>query len=1548
MLNLGLQLKGHDMDSRRIRNFACAAIAALTLLSINIQTQGYWPPPLQDVEVWTDWDGGQETVHYRVYDPEQIQWVEQTQGPFDSVNDLYVEEGVVLWQSYAGGAAGAHYAVYDPAAGGWRHQDHVSAGSVHDLQINFGTVGWWETGNGQAWANCAVYNPRIGLWQHHQATPIAGPGVYHFCIYDGIVVWDTITDGIASMHYAIYDPNAGGWHHENLQSTGSILDISVDSGIIAWRETGNGLAWANYVIYEPRDASWRHQRIGPFEGPDVHNLQTREGVVAWWVYDSQLSVHGAVYEPRESGPSRWRHYSVDVEGVSLSYLNIVEATIFWPMGRYESMLGYDAGARQWHSAPTVPLAYVTATPLIAVAPFDTTFWSLSIGHSSWDFNDHVWAGSRNVWRAWNQTGKYDAALKAWAGSAEAVSWTTITALPDDDHGAISGFVAIPDNDGGTPCRKAMIKVYNCDFQELGQTHTVHDGTYMIGVNAGSCYYVDAWGPPETRYIQQTYIALPGNIYTRDNRERATPVSVSNGEIVPDIDFDLTLGGRIQGVITDPEGAPVINTSVRAYDHDGAHMQGFWTGSDGLYSLTLEPGQYYVDVMADINPIPCNLAPVTYDGQPGSFNWRRCDDGTFSQLTSIEIQAGMDVQNVNLIMIAAGSISGTVVDTDGLTPLPDVRVELFTENLCWITETWTNVNGEYLICNLVPGQYLAHAWIPRHDGLCLQPVTYDGWLGSLWQGNVWEQATRIDVLENTETSGVDFRLPDGGAITGFVTEQDGFTPIADATVNLFGLEGDYVSSTQTDELGSYSICLPVGDYLLDAWGPWELRFTQQTYDALTGNLGTRDNYENAQSVAVTLGNVTGGIDFELELGGRIEGLVTDTIGIPMENLLTRAFDADGWHIETTGVDPNGLYHLTPAEGVYYIELQGNGDTNYCYVAPAAYEGQPGRFDQYFCNDETLSQLTPVAVASGIDATGIDFETAEAGGISGAVTDTNDPAVPVPDALVIVYDELGCWVGDAWTDGDGLYDICWLPPGEYVVEANPVNDDVLQDQVYDGLPGGISVGDNFANADRVTVLPGATTPDIDFALTPELTFELSLVDPPTPGCWATGDLVTIAWTTNVTEAATVSLTLSQSGVPICPIYDGVVGDAAAVWRIPAYLASGSYEIIGVLLTSSGNLQAQTELFCVDGPALTITSPDGGEEWYVGEEHTITWDSTETEGYIAAYLFMDGLQYTDAPIGYAPVSDGALDWTVCDHFMDGSQYAIGVYWLEGCLPAGDLSDAPFTLTGSAGPLTLELTAPNGGEAFQAGTTELIAWNWNGEDPSAMVDIYVNGNEMMWHFIGRAPLMSQSFDWAICDSIGDSDDYTVALAATVCGKVQADFSDDFFSISESMETPPPPPGMTVTNPTGGEHWQAGLMRSITWTGTDPDGPVTLLLYAFLQGTPISINQLGVVPMADEAFDWEVAPGEYNAHDVSYQIFFAYGCGNQRQYIGSGSFNIPACFGDMTGDNEVNLPDLAHLLGSYGQTSGMEYHNGDLDGDGDIDLGDLAWLLGLYGTSCN
>lgn len=58
-------------------------------------------------------------------------------------------------------------------------------------------------------------------------------------------------------------------------------------------------------------------------------------------------------------------------------------------------------------------------------------------------------------------------------------------------------------------------------------------------------------------------------------------------------------------------------------------------------------------------------------------------------------------------------------------------------------------------------------------------------------------------------------------------------------------------------------------------------------------------------------------------------------------------------------------------------------------------------------------------------------------------------------------------------------------------------------------------------------------------------------------------------------------------------------------------------------------------------------------------------------------------------------------------------------------------------------------------------------------------------------------------------------------------------------------------------------------------------------------------------------------------------------------------CVGDINGDRQVSLDDLAILLAHFGVQSGATLADGDLNGDHAVDLSDLALLLSHFGTTC-
>ena len=74
---------------------------------------------------------------------------------------------------------------------------------------------------------------------------------------------------------------------------------------------------------------------------------------------------------------------------------------------------------------------------------------------------------------------------------------------------------------------------------------------------------------------------------------------------------------------------------------------------------------------------------------------------------------------------------------------------------------------------------------------------------------------------------------------------------------------------------------------------------------------------------------------------------------------------------------------------------------------------------------------------------------------------------------------------------------------------------------------------------------------------------------------------------------------------------------------------------------------------------------------------------------------------------------------------------------------------------------------------------------------------------------------------------------------------------------------------------------------------------------------------------------------------------GQSLDHDGNGIPDECDCVGDLIMDGQRDQMDLMQLLSHYGLNGGATYLDGDLDRDGDVDIGDLATLLGVYGESC-
>jgi|GEM_PF-2621317 len=223
------------------------------------------------------------------------------------------------------------------------------------------------------------------------------------------------------------------------------------------------------------------------------------------------------------------------------------------------------------------------------------------------------------------------------------------------------------------------------------------------------------------------------------------------------------------------------------------------------------------------------------------------------------------------------------------------------------------------------------------------------------------------------------------------------------------------------------------------------------------------------------------------------------------------------------------------------------------------------------------------------------------------------------------------------------------------------------------------------------------------------------------------------------------------------------------------------------------------------LTVTSPNGGENWPLGTEQNITWDAIGIEGDVRIELSQDnGASWTN--IGERTAASETMSWLVVGSASD--ECLIRVRNLDNTI--SDVSDAVFSITPAP---SLRLTSPNGGEHWEIGSEYSITWNWNNVGSKVAIALSRNGGET-WNNLTGETENDGTYKWTA--TAPPSDSCLIRITENKYGL--ADTSATYFSVVY-------PPSLTVTSPNGGEEWQIGTKQQITWTSASITGEVDINL---------------------------------------------------------------------------------------------------------------------------
>lgn len=209
-------------------------------------------------------------------------------------------------------------------------------------------------------------------------------------------------------------------------------------------------------------------------------------------------------------------------------------------------------------------------------------------------------------------------------------------------------------------------------------------------------------------------------------------------------------------------------------------------------------------------------------------------------------------------------------------------------------------------------------------------------------------------------------------------------------------------------------------------------------------------------------------------------------------------------------------------------------------------------------------------------------------------------------------------------------------------------------------------------------------------------------------------------------------------------------------------------------------------VTPPAVKVTSPNGGESWFAGSAHLITWSASDSVGVDSVNIDYSahGLVGPWAPVAHSLANSGSHSWTVPAALTDSGAVRVTAY--DPALNSGaDASDSLFHIVAAPDttPPTVAVTSPNGGEHWVASSLHNITWiagDAVGVD-SVNIDLSLKGLGGPWAAVARSLANSGTYAWTVPATPTDSAAVRVTAFDQALNSA-GDSGDSLFSITSPV----------------------------------------------------------------------------------------------------------------------------------------------------------------------
>jgi hypothetical protein len=359
------------------------------------------------------------------------------------------------------------------------------------------------------------------------------------------------------------------------------------------------------------------------------------------------------------------------------------------------------------------------------------------------------------------------------------------------------------------------------------------------------------------------------------------------------------------------------------------------------------------------------------------------------------------------------------------------------------------------------------------------------------------------------------------------------------------------------------------------------------------------------------------------------------------------------------------------------------------------------------------------------------------------------------------------------------------------------------------------------------------------------QITITSPNGGEVWLETEDQLITWTDNFTGS--VEIQLFKGGVFHSSITVSTPSDGQHPWNPPASTPSGDDYRIKILSVDDGNVFDLSDAnFTIINNDLTVTSPNGGENWLTGTTQQITWTDDITEN-VKIELYKAEAFYST--IVSSTSSDGTYDWDIPGGTPTASDYKVKISSVD--QPAlFDMSNASFTIfTGG-----ITVNSPNGGESWTAGTIQDINWADNITE-DVKIDLYKGGS---FHTeINQSTTSDGRYNWTIPFDLESGNDYKVKITSVDNPGLLFDFSDADFTIIDNQ--------VTVTSPNGGEQWLDTDDQLITWTD-NLTGNVEIQLFK----NDVFHSSITTSTPSDGEYTWNIPGNTPSGDDYKVKILSA------------------------------------------------------------------------------